>query len=314
MDKDCRRDRNEQNGRYLVIAYHCLSSGTAEEVFMAYQATAYNVMIASPNDVAAERNAVRTALNEWNTVHSENRGIVLLPLGWESHATPEMGDHPQSILNKQILTRGDLLVGVFWTRLGTPTPRYPSGSVEEIEEHIASGKPAMLYFSNQPVRPDSVNQEQYTALLNFKNSCQQRGLYQEFASLTEFAELFYRHLQMKVNTDAYFQKSATASTASQIVEHASVPNLTISSEARHILKAATASNGMVMKLGHLGGATVSAGSQTFVEGNDRRAIALWEGAVVELEKEGLIEDKAGKGELYFVTNAGYLFADSLPNE
>src|SRR5262245_52257841 len=131
---------------------------------MAYDAIVYNVMIASPSDVAAERSAARSALHEWNAVHSGKRGIVLLPLGWETHATPEMGQHPQELLNKQILARADLLLGVFWTRLGTPTERYSSGSVEEIEEHHSAGKPTMLYFSNQPVRPDSVNSQQYANL------------------------------------------------------------------------------------------------------------------------------------------------------
>jgi hypothetical protein len=28
---------------------------------------------------------------------------------------------------------GDILMGVFWTRLGTPTGKAPSGTVEEIE-------------------------------------------------------------------------------------------------------------------------------------------------------------------------------------
>ena len=63
---------------------------------------------------------------------------------------PEMGDEPQTIINKRILEDADFLVGIFWTRLGTPTASYASGAVEEIEEHLAAGKPAMLYFSAAP--------------------------------------------------------------------------------------------------------------------------------------------------------------------
>ncbi|WP_198391594.1 hypothetical protein [Burkholderia ubonensis] len=61
---------------------------------MSYQATVYKVMIASPGDVAAERNIIREILNEWNTVHSEKMKIVLLPVGWETHSSPEMGAPP----------------------------------------------------------------------------------------------------------------------------------------------------------------------------------------------------------------------------
>jgi hypothetical protein len=39
---------------------------------------------------------------------------------WE-FATPELGDNPQTILNKQIIARSDLLVAVLHSKLGTPT-------------------------------------------------------------------------------------------------------------------------------------------------------------------------------------------------
>ncbi len=76
-------------------------------------------MIASPSDVSAERGLIREVLAEWNAVHSEMRGLVLLPIGWETHSTPEMGDRPQSIINKQILKDCDLLVGVFCGEQGS---------------------------------------------------------------------------------------------------------------------------------------------------------------------------------------------------
>lgn len=67
---------------------------------MSYDAKVFNVMIASPGDVASERNIVREMLYEWNAVHSQTRKIVLLPVGWESHASPEMGKRAQEITNK----------------------------------------------------------------------------------------------------------------------------------------------------------------------------------------------------------------------
>lgn len=88
---------------------------------MSYQATVFKVMIASPGDVAAERNVIREVITEWNNVNADARRTVLLPVGWETHSVPEMGDRPQAIINKQILGGCDLLVGVFWTRLGTET-------------------------------------------------------------------------------------------------------------------------------------------------------------------------------------------------
>lgn len=67
---------------------------------MSYDAKVFNVMIASPVDVASERNIVREVIHEWNAVHSRVRKIVLLPVGWESHSSPEMGSRPQEIINR----------------------------------------------------------------------------------------------------------------------------------------------------------------------------------------------------------------------
>lgn len=137
---------------------------------MPFDARVLKVMIASPGDVSAERQIVRDVLVEWNHVHSEDRRLVLMPIGWETHSSPSMGDRPQAIINKQILSDCDLLVAVFWTRIGSPTGAAVSGTVEEIQEHVRAGKSAMIYFSSAPVRPDSVDEKQYAALRNSNRS------------------------------------------------------------------------------------------------------------------------------------------------
>src|SRR5206468_6654815 len=106
---------------------------------MSYTATVVKVMIASPSDVPQERRLARDVIEEWNAIHAEDRGIVLMPVGWETHSSPEMGDRPQAIINRQLLRNSDLLIAVFWTRLGSPTGAAQSGTVEEIEEHLGAG-------------------------------------------------------------------------------------------------------------------------------------------------------------------------------
>ncbi len=95
---------------------------------------------------------------------AKDRRTVLMPIGWETHSVPDTGDRPQAIINGQLLKGADLLVVMFWTRIGSPTGVAQSGTVEEIEEHIRTGKPAMIYFSSAPVRPDSIDNDQYAAL------------------------------------------------------------------------------------------------------------------------------------------------------
>ena len=111
---------------------------------MPYDAKVFKIMIASPSDVLEERKIIRQVIYEWNDINSESRKLVLLPTGWETNSSPEMGGKPQEIINKQILEKCDVLVGVFWTRIGTETDEFISGTVEEIEKHIHHGKLAML--------------------------------------------------------------------------------------------------------------------------------------------------------------------------
>jgi hypothetical protein len=57
---------------------------------MSYPATVVKVMIASPADVVAERDIAQRVILEWNFVHSEDRRVVLMPVGWDTHASPSM--------------------------------------------------------------------------------------------------------------------------------------------------------------------------------------------------------------------------------
>ncbi len=59
---------------------------------MSYEALVYNVMIASPSDVNEERQTIREAIFEWNYKHSITTRMVLIPLGWETHSAPLLGE------------------------------------------------------------------------------------------------------------------------------------------------------------------------------------------------------------------------------
>ncbi|CAE6760633.1 hypothetical protein R69776_03354 [Paraburkholderia nemoris] len=276
---------------------------------MSYRATVYKVLIASPGDVPGERQIIREVLHEWNAVNSEKRGIVLLPVGWETHSSPEMGDHPQALINKQLASACDLLVGVFWTRLGTPTDQYMSGSVEEIEEHIKASKVAMLYFSSAPVELDSVDHEQYSRLKAFKESCKTRGLFEPYSNLGEFKDKLYRHIQLKVNQHESFNAEGPAEEVVPPGEPAPAMDK-LTREAAFMLKSATdGGEGMIMHLRHLGGCVIHTGSVNFVEDQGARNIALWEGVIDELESFGLIRAANAKREMFRVTREGYEIAE-----
>jgi hypothetical protein len=277
---------------------------------MSYRANVFNVMIASPGDVASERSIIRDVIYEWNAVHSSTRNIVLLPIGWESHSSPEMGASPQSIINNQILNKCDLLVGVFWTRIGTATDDFASGTVEEIEKHVESGKPAMLYFSSQPVAMDTVDLEQVARLKSFKESCRDRGLYESYDSHSHFKDKFYRHLQLKLNEHPLF-KVAEDEIITEVAESKTqLPNL--SPEARILLKEASQdSYGRILHIRYIGGTDIQTNGKNVISSSERREVAKWEQALEELTAQRLVVARGQKGEVFEVSNLGYQIADMI---
>lgn len=278
---------------------------------MSYKAEVYNVMLASPSDVNDERQIARDIIHDWNNIHAKTRKIVLLPISWEYNVAPSMGDRPQAIINEKILKHADILVGIFWTRIGTPTGKAVSGSVEEIEEHIKSGRPAMLYFSNQPVLPDSIEPEQYASVKNLKRKYQSNGITNDFGSIDDFRTKFQRQIAIHLNEPEYLTSD------NETVEFETGFNATevrhsLSKEAKELLKEASMdAAGEIMKLGYMGGFTFQTNGKQMNEDYSPRAKAKWEAAMDELLNFDLIYSVGYKGQIFHLTDKGYKLADEL---
>ncbi len=158
--------------------------------------TRVNIAIASPTDVAAERDAIPRVFVRWNDA---NGRAFLHPVMWESASVPALGDHPQHILNKQIIEKSELLIAILWSKLGTPTPTAGSGTVEEIREFIkykGAGR-VMLYFCKRDL-PYEVDAGELARLRQFKEQMRSQGLFHEYTTCEEFEKDLYRHLDVKV--------------------------------------------------------------------------------------------------------------------
>lgn len=165
---------------------------------MSFKAEIYRVLIASPSDLAEERRAATEAINDWNAQHASAEGTVLLPVKWETHATPTTGVRPQEAINRQLVATSDLLIGLFWTRFGTSTGVAESGTVEEIDQFVATGKSAMLYFSSRLVDPNKIDLKQQRKLRQFKNETYKTALVGSFASSSELHMMLLRDLTNQV--------------------------------------------------------------------------------------------------------------------
>ncbi|MEV6325466.1 hypothetical protein AB0M45_30470 [Nocardia sp. NPDC051787] len=158
------------------------------------------LLIASPGDVAAERDVVERVVHEWNATHSTESGVVLLPLRWEMNAISDLHLDPQEAINDQLVRFADIVVVLFSARLGTPTPRALSGTVEELDQAIRNGVRVHGFFNGGPLPPDSqLDLEQLASLRKFKNEWKRRGLWSEYVDLEALSVSVMRTISRDVS-------------------------------------------------------------------------------------------------------------------
>ena len=113
---------------------------------------------------------------------------------WEKSSFSQSGGKPQSLLNKQFVNDCDAAVAIFWSRFGTKTDAYGSGTEEEISIMLDSGKQVFMYFSDKPLPLSEHKPEEYDRIREFKAKYKDKGIYYTYKTDTEFEELFFSHL------------------------------------------------------------------------------------------------------------------------
>ncbi|HEX8211386.1 MAG TPA: HEAT repeat domain-containing protein [Longimicrobium sp.] len=93
--------------------------------------TVIRVFVASPGDLAPERQIARETVDEMNRTLGRELDFQIDLLGWED-TLPGVG-RPQGLINRDVDTC-DLFIGILWKRWGTPSGNdYTSGFEEEFE-------------------------------------------------------------------------------------------------------------------------------------------------------------------------------------
>jgi uncharacterized protein YjbI with pentapeptide repeats len=194
-------DRIIHRGPCTLDADTLANSGKLPDKFLqgcglydAYMAQVIRVLIGSPVDLVKERKALREAIFAWNDFNSRRLRTVLLPIIWEVHALPLItGQEPQIIIDKQLVATSQILVCMFWSRLGTPTSQAESGTVHEINKFVAGDKPVLLYFCNRPI-PEPFDQKELNRLNKFKSKIRKEGITKEFNTPKDLADNLKDHL------------------------------------------------------------------------------------------------------------------------
>ena len=165
---------------------------------MTFHATVYRILIASTNDVTAERNTIQEIISSWNETYSSKMKALLLPVMWEAQLIQEMSVRAEGKLNIPFARDCDILIGAFWTRIGIDTGVAETGPIEAMKEFQKAGKPVMLYFSSVPVVPSSIDLKHYEKLMNFMDDCLKQGLVERYDSIHDFREKFSKKIASKM--------------------------------------------------------------------------------------------------------------------
>jgi len=166
---------------------------------MPKQVMQYDLLISCPGDITdAELSAINEVVSDVNRAYEDVMGIKIRTRHWSKDSYAESGGNPQDLLNKQFVKDCDLTIALFWTRFGTPTDKWGSGTEEEIEIMLGNNKQVFVGFSDIPIPPkmlsDTANIKEYQRIQDFRTSYQKRGLYFTYASVEDLKKVFYAHL------------------------------------------------------------------------------------------------------------------------
>ncbi len=171
---------------------------------MPEQATILRVFIASPGDVSEERAILEQVVRELNNVWGKSFSIRVELVDWQTHVHPGISTDPQAVINEQIRDDYDIFIGILWTKIGTPTGRAPSGTIEEYLRAYNRYKAnpdnvrVMFYFKTTPIAPTEIDPDQLKQVKDFQNSLGKESLYSKFSTPDEFEAFVRQHLSSLV--------------------------------------------------------------------------------------------------------------------
>ncbi|MBE9092408.1 hypothetical protein [Tychonema sp. LEGE 07203] len=164
------------------------------------------IFLASPSDVAKECDYVIEVIEEINRTIAPSKGVILEVVS-SKHTFPGYGQDGQSVLNKQIgpMKQYEIFLGIMWSRVGTPTKRAPSGTIEEFRRAVRANKShekpeIWFYFRKLEAHLDTQEKlEQAQKVVTFKKEVQRKALTHDYNSPSNFRERFRRDISLWLN-------------------------------------------------------------------------------------------------------------------
>jgi hypothetical protein len=156
------------------------------------------VSFCGPGDVTKEIEIAKTAVIAWNAANMGKTGYALEVQHWPTNSAPDASVRTQQAINQQMLDHSDLVIAIFWRRLGTPTGLAESGTVEEVQRSVARGVRVMIYFSDLEAPSHATDDHQYARLQDFRARVMANASGSTFSSRRKFESMVANHIDLAV--------------------------------------------------------------------------------------------------------------------
>lgn len=163
-------------------------------LLMPKQLLVYKCLLITPSDLEDVRSALTDTFTQWNAHMGNALNVRIEPAHWKSHTHPDISTSPQVAINSQLVDDCDFGLAFFWSRIGTKTSNHESGSVEEVYRLKSSGKPVLVYFSEEPIPQVSLINEQYARLSKLREKFQSEGLFHTYRSPEHLKQQLLLHV------------------------------------------------------------------------------------------------------------------------
>ena len=160
------------------------------------------VVVASPGDVQKERDLLPGVFEELNGGVAYMCGVRLELHRWETDAYPGFhAEGPQGLIDRILkIDDSDVVIGIFWKRLGTPTPSGETGTEHELNLALQAWKnnkrpEVMVYFDQKAYSLKSKEEtDQWGRVLEFHKAVPKEGLSWPYRGPRQFETFVRNHL------------------------------------------------------------------------------------------------------------------------
>lgn len=154
------------------------------------------VFLACPGDLTTERSRFPRLLETVNNLRAHSLGFHCEPVGWE-RVIPSFG-RPQALINRE-LESADLVIVMFWNRIGSPSDlkNTKTGTLEEFELarrlYGMLSRPMVWVYFRVPTESEG---DQVAGVAGFRKELEQGKdiFFREYSKVADWEDMVREHL------------------------------------------------------------------------------------------------------------------------